>query len=67
MKSILKTSDRPTFTFTMIPGCGVGQHISGDQCMDCEIGSYQDEDFHTDTTCKSCTGIKLFSVVSING
>ena len=63
----VQTSNRSVFRYAMIPGCGLGQHMLGDQCMDCGLGTYQDENFHTDTTCKSCAGTKIFSVVSING
>ena len=38
--------------FVALGDCGVGTYISGDDCIPCEQGTYQDEPLKTE--CKSC-------------
>ena len=30
--------------------------MDGRECTDCDVGTFQDKPFHTDTVCISCSG-----------
>ena len=46
------------FYFYMFSGCGPGKYMNGRECSDCGDGKFQNKPFHTDTTCKDCSGTK---------
>ena len=33
--------------------------MSGNDCLDCDEGSYQDYEFHTNGMCKNCSGREI--------